>query len=88
MGRSSKKRRLPDVKVFESPEGDERVLICRRSDGLFTFRRQRRSDDPLVAGSEEEAWGPPGLDCGIYDSADTAETEAMQRVPWLKGQFH
>lgn len=33
-------------------------------------------------------WGPQGLDCGIYDTADTAETEAMQRVGWLKAGFH
>jgi hypothetical protein len=81
------------VKTFESFDGRERVLISRRPEGNYTYRRQWLSaalpnddpDSPIVnAGQEREMpWGPPGPDCGIYDSADTAENEARQRVPWL-----
>jgi hypothetical protein len=81
------------VKTFESFDGSERVLISRRPDGAYTYQRQWLSaalpnsdpDSPIVGSHEqrEEAWGPPGPDCGIYDSADTAKNEARQRVPWL-----
>src|SRR5262249_11487028 len=86
------------VKTLESFDGRERVLISRRPDGTYTYRRQWLSvatpnDDPdsAIADASEGrdgAWGPPGPDCGIYDSADTAETEARQRVPWLRQQFN
>ena len=85
------------IKTFESPDGRERVLISRRPDGAYTYRRQWQSaalpndhpDSPLAPTSEglEGIWGPPGPDCGIYDSADTAETEAWRCVPWLRQQF-
>jgi hypothetical protein len=66
--------------TLESPDGTERVLIMQRPDGAFTYRRQWRF--------EEGRWSSPGPDCGIYDSIDTAEREARQRIPWLKAQFH
>ena len=74
--------------VLESPDGTERVLILQRPDGAFTYRRQWRSDTPQPTSDDDERWSPPGPDCGIYDSRDTAETEARQRIPWLKAQFH
>lgn len=67
------------VRALLHPAGAERVLIVRRFDGRFTYRRQER------AGAE---WGPATIDAGVYDSADTAETEARQRVVWLKEFFH
>jgi hypothetical protein len=86
------------VKTFESSDGRERVLISRRPDGTYTYRRlwlsaEQPNNDPdsaIVDASEERdgTWGTPGPDCGIYDSADTAETEARQRVPWLRQQFN
>src|SRR3974377_2405111 len=48
------------VKTLESSDGRERVLISRRPDGNYTYQRQ------WLRGM---AWGPPGLDCGVYDSA-------------------
>jgi len=61
------------------PAGGNRVTIVRRSDGRFSYRRQEKRDG---------SWGPPTVDSGVYDSADTAEIEARQRVPWLKALFH
>lgn len=60
------------IKVIEQLKS--RVLIVRRADGAFTYRRQW---------SEGNSWGEPGPDCGIYDSAETAESEARSRVWWL-----
>jgi hypothetical protein len=86
------------VKTLESYDGRERVLIARRPDGAYTYQRQWLSaalpnddpDSPIIQASEEleGEWGPPGPDCGIYDSADTAETEARLSVPWLRQQFN
>lgn len=78
------------MKILESPDGLERVIIAERSDGNFTYRRQWRSGaanpDALFIG--EKGWGAIGPDCGIYDSLNAAETEARQRVSWLRVQFH
>ena len=61
------------------PQGLLRVLIVRRPDGRFTYRCQEKLDGE---------WGPETIDAGVYDSVDTAETEARQRVVWLKSLFH
>ena len=74
--------------ILESPDGAERVLILQRQDGAFTYRRQWRSETSQPVSDDEENWSAPGPDCGIYDALDTAESEARQRVPWLKAQFH
>jgi hypothetical protein len=67
------------LKTFERADGQERVLIMLRTDGAYTYARQWM---------EVDGWGKPGPDLGLYDSADAAETEAMQRVDWLKASFH
>jgi hypothetical protein len=81
------------VRTFESFDGSERVLISRRFDGTYTYQRQwllaalpsNDPDSPIVDAGEkrQQVWGSPGPDCGIYDSAETAESEARQRVRWL-----
>jgi len=88
-----------DVKILESSDGLERVIIAERSDGNYTYRRQWRSragailhpDSPISAEAfslRAGEWDAPEPDCGIYDSPDTAEMEARQCVPWLRKQFH
>jgi hypothetical protein len=62
------------VKELTSACGEKRIAIMRRSDGSFTYRHQS-----LDCGE----WTPLGPICGIFDSALTAETEAMQKVAWL-----
>lgn len=66
------------VREISHPSGVKRVLLLRRADGRFTYRWQER---------DGSAWGPMSIDAGIYDSAKTAETEARQRVSWLKDLF-
>jgi hypothetical protein len=72
--------------TIESADGRERVVICRRTDGNFTYRRQW-ADASVVTG-RDFGWGALGPEAGIYDSRETAELEAMQRVPWLRANFH
>ena len=67
------------VAEFVHSQGVARVVIVRRGDGRFTYRTQQR--DGL-------GWGPQTIDAGVYDSPLTAETEARQRVDWMKARFH
>lgn len=67
------------VREILHPSGAWRVLLVRREDGRFTYRSQER---------DGMDWGPMSLDKGVYDSADTAETEARQRESRLKDLFH
>lgn len=66
------------LKILTSDAGDERVLIVRRADGVYTYRREQYGED---------GWDK-GLDLGLYDSANTAEAEARMRVGWLVPAFH
>ncbi|MBO9709653.1 MAG: hypothetical protein J7521_15725 [Caulobacter sp.] len=61
---------------FERPDGKERIVVVRRSDGLTTYRKQSKH-------TESDAWGVTGPDCGIYDDESTARAEAEARVWWL-----
>lgn len=64
------------VGTFSRPDERERVLVIRRSDGLFTYRTQ---------GTDRQGqWGSPGLPCGLYDSPETAADEARSRIWWLR----
>jgi hypothetical protein len=69
------------VKTLVSPNNDERVVIRERRDDYYTFQREFFN---IASGN----WSDPGPDCGIYDSALGAETEARQRVDWLRSAFH
>lgn len=67
------------VKEITNVDGTFRVIVVRRSDGRFTYREQEKS---------ASGWGPATIDAGVYDSAETAESEARQRVKWLRALFH
>jgi hypothetical protein len=67
--------RMAEVLKILGENDDRRVFLGRRSDGLFTF---------WIRAREGTGWGPDGPDLGLYDSADTAETEARSRYPWLR----
>jgi hypothetical protein len=74
----------PWLRILESPDNQERVVIVRRLDGTFTYRRQWRSE---FSDDADGGWGPLGPDCGIYDSEETAEIEAQQRIEWLRDRI-
>ncbi|MCP5395505.1 MAG: hypothetical protein H6918_02005 [Sphingomonadaceae bacterium] len=65
------------IKELVSPSENAKILIAQRNDGFFTYCKSFRHDGE---------WGQTGPDCGIFDSALTAETEAMQKVDWLAGR--
>jgi hypothetical protein len=50
-----------------------RVLVVQRTDGVYTYYRQWASP---------EGWAGD-VPCGLYDTAETAESEARARVWWL-----
>ncbi len=72
--------------TFESPDGSQRVVLCRRIDGNFTYRMQFA--DLNMLDGPDFGWGRLGPDCGVYDTIETAEAEAMQRVAWLRLRFN
>ncbi|CAN5382699.1 hypothetical protein BH10PSE4_BH10PSE4_29130 [soil metagenome] len=65
--------------TFERPDGKERIVVVRRSDGLTTYRKQSKH-------TGSDAWGVAGPDCGIYDDEDAARAEAEARVWWLASE--
>jgi len=67
------------IREIIGPSGNMRVIITRREDDRYSYRCQQ---------SDAAGWSSPTIDAGIYDSADTAEMEARQRVPWLRALFH
>ncbi len=67
------------LREIVNPTGTEKVLIVQRSDDRFTYKRQFH---------DGSGWSLPTIDAGIYDSPDTAETEARQRIGWLRALFH
>ena len=76
--RHSRSMREDVLKVLTSEAGDERVLVVRRTDGVYVFRR----------GWHQKGGWSDGPDLGLYDSAETAETEARARVSWLIPALH
>ena len=66
------------LQTLTNETGDERVLVVRRADGAYTYRREWHG---------EGGWSG-ALDLGLYDSAYTAEAEARTRVNWLVPAFH
>jgi len=66
------------LKTLVGRDESKRVLIVERGDGAFTYRVEFRVADG------EPSVGP---DCGIYDSAEAAESEARSRVSDLNEVF-
>jgi hypothetical protein len=67
------------VQEITDVDGTRRVVVVRRTDGRYTYRQQEK---------EACEWGPATIEAGVYDSPETAESEARQRVEWLRALFH
>ena len=74
MGEDEAKDQL--LRSIVSPDGEHRVLIVKRPDGAYSYRQQSLIDSQ--AGRE---WQTPGPYLGIYNSVETAEEEALARMP-------
>ncbi len=66
------------LKYLPTSDSGLRVLIVERADGRFAYRKQWVEED----GSEIA-----GVDAGIYDSPETAESEARRRIPELANKI-
>ena len=53
---------------------DSRALLVQRDDGRYSYRMQF-----LLDVNGQMVWSPPGPYAGVYDSAETAEREAIAR---------
>jgi hypothetical protein len=69
------------VESLLSPDGQRRVDIYRRADGLFGFDVPKRHDGPA---NTREYWAPLGPFGTITATAESAKREAYSRVPWLQ----
>jgi hypothetical protein len=66
---------MNDAVLKEIVAEEGHCVIVRRTDGIYSFR--------FISHGNACTEGMPGPYCGLYDSADTAETEARSRYPWL-----
>jgi hypothetical protein len=70
------------VKTLFRGDGERRVEIYERDDGLFSFTEDMRA----LTYDGEPCWTPVWPSPSpICDSAETAESEALARVDWLSG---
>ena len=67
------------LKTLISADGEHRVQIFKRADGLFGFSEDVRADDA----DGERCWIPWPSPSSICGSAEIAEAEARARIDWL-----
>ena len=67
------------LKTFIGAEGECRVQVYKRPDGMFGFSEAVRAYDP----DGERCWTPASAS-GICASAEIAEVEARARIAWLR----
>ena len=77
------------LKTLLHPDGKLHVLIIQRDNGLFGFEEEqlvRVYDEKLYPDCDEMVWAPSRQrsSFGIFDSPETAEREARNRIPWLR----
>jgi hypothetical protein len=75
------------VKAYVSPDGDRKLEISRRTDGMFSFEELAvdvyiEPDDEYLPDGETY-WVTTDLS-GLHQSLEAAEAEAMARLPWLR----
>jgi hypothetical protein len=76
---------MPDewpVKNFESSDGNARLFIYEREDGLFRFVGERQQEESQLGYT---FWQQCDFS-GIFESAEAAEREARSSIPWLRNQ--
>lgn len=70
------------LKTITDPTGEHRVHIVLRPDGVYSYRLEF-----LVITDAGTVWGGHGPYCGLYDSAETAQSEAVLRVWWSNNEL-
>jgi hypothetical protein len=70
---------LQVIRTITRTDGQRRVDIFRRADGLYGFAEMAHYQNPLGGGS----WAPLLSYATVVDSPDAAEREARASIPWL-----
>jgi hypothetical protein len=72
--------RAKTIKVINRADGKARVCILARHDGLYEYWGETE-----IVGDEYEGiyWAPTDMS-GLYASAEEAERDAWNEVPWLR----
>ncbi len=67
-----------------SKDGERRMLLVRRDDGLFRYVEEiLYRDDPL---GREPVWGPRKDQSGIYQTAEEARFAARKICSWFANE--
>ena len=66
------------VKTLTRDDGQRRVLVMHRADGLFRFVEEKRS-----SGRGETFWEPCQWS-GLFNTLELAEDEAQSTILWLR----
>jgi hypothetical protein len=69
---------------FPSPDGKRWFELRQQADGMFYFQECSEATDAMpVYGAQ--SFASAGFRSGLYKSADAAEADLRQMVPWLGG---
>jgi hypothetical protein len=76
------------LKTMAHPDGQRRVQIIRRPDGLFAYDEEElvMAYDARLAEELDDyrtCWVPTKRDVSIFESPEAAENAARDAVPWL-----
>lgn len=66
-----------------SPDGEFRLVIHRRPDGLYGYRVDRYWIDDLPEYDHHEEYWAPHSGSGLFDSPAAARREAALLFPWV-----
>ena len=69
------------IKSIEKRDGDAKLFIMERDDGLYRFVAERLAEEL------GETYWEPCDSSGLYQSADAAERAAEKEVLWLRDQI-
>jgi hypothetical protein len=72
------------IRTIERADGKARVYILERNDGLYEYRGEAE----IVGDEYEGIYWSPTEHSGLCASADEAERNARDEVPWLGQLAH
>lgn len=73
------------IKSISNPANDHRVLIVRLRDHVYRYEVWRYVKSAPEDEGWEIGWVSDSLS-GLYQTAEDAEMDARQAVPWLRAQ--
>lgn len=75
--------------MFLRDDGEQRVSLTRRRDGLFTLGEETRFwEEPHPATGEGfYYWAPTERETSLLETREEAQREALARYPWMRAQI-